>query len=183
MGAEYNTHFESLFQYFMGQLQTVLPPSTDIVAAYSAGTDDEQAFVQDLALFFTSFFRVRLLPWAVMWNSTARQARQGCSVEGGGTACANTAGHGDHELWACRRTSPFWKLRRKTGRCCWPGCSISRTYLSWTTKRCALMSHEALPPAVCRPQAFTEEEVLHGAVASGHLQTVAHWKLVAPVVD
>jgi hypothetical protein len=29
------------------------------VAAYRAGSDDEQAFVQDLALFFTSFFRVR----------------------------------------------------------------------------------------------------------------------------
>lgn len=77
MGPEYNTHFESLFQYFMGQLKTVLPPSTDIVAAYSAGTDDEQAFVQDLALFFTSFFRVRLLSWTVTWNSTARQAQAG----------------------------------------------------------------------------------------------------------
>lgn len=58
VGPEYNSHFESLFKFFMGQLQSVLPPGTDIVAAYRSGTDDEQAFVQDLALFFTSFFRV-----------------------------------------------------------------------------------------------------------------------------
>lgn len=68
VGPEYNSHFESLFKFFMGQLQTVLPPGTDLVAAYRAGTDDEQAFVQDLALFFTSFFRVRL---AFSWGQTA----------------------------------------------------------------------------------------------------------------
>jgi hypothetical protein len=94
VGPDYNSHFESLFKFFMGQLQLVLPPGeqrilvpspyfgplmtparlgfgnqclsdlclasagTDLVAAYRASTDDEQAFVQDLALFFTSFFRV-----------------------------------------------------------------------------------------------------------------------------
>ena len=88
MGPEYDTHFESLFKYFMGQLQTVLPPSTDIVAAYSAGTDDDQAFVQDLALFFASFFRVRLLPWTMTWNGTARQAKAGvCQSKGRDCVC------------------------------------------------------------------------------------------------
>ena len=42
-----------------GRAQAVLPPGTDIVAAYRAGSDDEQAFVQYLALFFTSYYRVR----------------------------------------------------------------------------------------------------------------------------
>ena len=33
---------------------------TNIEAAYAAGTDEQQAFVQNLALFYTSFLRVRL---------------------------------------------------------------------------------------------------------------------------
>lgn len=37
----------------------VLPPGTDIPAAFAGGSDEEQAFVQNLALFLTSFFRVR----------------------------------------------------------------------------------------------------------------------------
>jgi hypothetical protein len=34
------------------------PPGTNIEAAYASGTDEQQAFVQNLALFYTSFFRV-----------------------------------------------------------------------------------------------------------------------------
>ena len=38
----------------------VLPPGTDIPAAFIGGSDEEQAFVQNLALFLTSYFKVRL---------------------------------------------------------------------------------------------------------------------------
>ena len=58
VGPEYNKHFESMYKIFIGQLQLVLPPGTNIPAAYDAGSDEEQAFVQNLALFLTAFFRV-----------------------------------------------------------------------------------------------------------------------------
>ncbi len=58
VGPEFNSHFENLYKYFVTQLRTVLPPGTDFSAAYTAGTDEDQALVQNLALFFTGFFRV-----------------------------------------------------------------------------------------------------------------------------
>ena len=36
----------------------ILPPGTDLPAAYARGSDEEQAFVQNLAMFLTSYFRV-----------------------------------------------------------------------------------------------------------------------------
>ncbi|KAK9807779.1 hypothetical protein WJX72_008954 [[Myrmecia] bisecta] len=60
VGPEYNAHFESMYKIFVGQLQLVLAPGTNIPQAYEHGTDEEQAFVQNLALFFTSFFRVHI---------------------------------------------------------------------------------------------------------------------------
>lgn len=58
MGPEYNSHFASLYKIFIQQLQLILPPSTNIPSAYEQGSDEEQAFVQNLALFFTAFFKV-----------------------------------------------------------------------------------------------------------------------------
>lgn len=58
MGADYNSHFLSMYTIFIQQLQLILPQGTNIPAAYEQGSDDEQAFVQNLALFFTAFFRV-----------------------------------------------------------------------------------------------------------------------------
>ena len=59
VGPEYNPHFERLYQVVIQQLQLILPQSTNIPSAYEQGSDEEQAFVQNLALFFTAFFRVR----------------------------------------------------------------------------------------------------------------------------
>lgn len=58
VSAEFNGHFQRLFTIFMTQLQSILAPSIDISAAYDNGSDEEQAFIQNLALFFTAFFRV-----------------------------------------------------------------------------------------------------------------------------
>lgn len=63
MPPEFNTHFSNFFRSFTQQLATIIPPNTDLSAAYENGTDDQQAFVQNLALFYTGFFRVsRALP-------------------------------------------------------------------------------------------------------------------------
>ena len=61
VGPEYNAHFVRMYKIFILQLREVVPPSTHLPTAYEAGGDDEQAFVQNLALFFTAFFRVRCL--------------------------------------------------------------------------------------------------------------------------
>ena len=59
MGPEHNANFGNLYTYFIAQLVAILPPGTDLQAAYAGGSDEEQAFVQNLAMFLTSYFRVR----------------------------------------------------------------------------------------------------------------------------
>ena len=59
VGPEHNANFGNLYTFFMTQLVAILPPGTDLPAAYAGGSDEEQAFVQNLAMFLTSFFRVR----------------------------------------------------------------------------------------------------------------------------
>jgi hypothetical protein len=66
MGPEFNSHFENFFKVFMQQLQQIIPAGVNIAEAYENGTDDQQAFVQNLALFFTGFFKVGGLPQALM---------------------------------------------------------------------------------------------------------------------
>ncbi|KAA8533484.1 hypothetical protein F0562_031082 [Nyssa sinensis] len=38
-------------------IATILPPNTNITDAYALGSSEEQAFIQNLALFFTSFYK------------------------------------------------------------------------------------------------------------------------------
>ncbi|KAL9225073.1 hypothetical protein vseg_001040 [Gypsophila vaccaria] len=56
-GDFYNVQYVKMYNVFMVQLQAMLPPTTNISDAYANGTTDEQAFIQNLALFFTSFFK------------------------------------------------------------------------------------------------------------------------------
>ncbi|RZC31410.1 Protein EXPORTIN 1A isoform A [Glycine soja] len=58
-GNYYDAHIK-MYNIFMGQLQTILPPTTNIPEAYSHGSSEEQAFIQNLALFFTSFYKVHV---------------------------------------------------------------------------------------------------------------------------
>ncbi|KAM0043308.1 putative importin-beta domain, armadillo-like helical, exportin-1/Importin-beta [Helianthus debilis subsp. tardiflorus] len=62
-GDFYNLQYAKMYTIFMVQLQTVLPVSTNIPDAYGNGSSEEQAFIQNLALFFTSFykFHIRIL--------------------------------------------------------------------------------------------------------------------------
>ena len=54
---EYNSHFVNLYNIFIQQLQVVLPNWQAIPAAYENGSEEEQAFIQNLALFFTAFYK------------------------------------------------------------------------------------------------------------------------------
>ncbi|KAD2805599.1 hypothetical protein E3N88_38976 [Mikania micrantha] len=62
-GDFYNLQYIKMYTFYMVQLQTVLPTSTNIADAYGNGSSEEQAFIQNLALFFTSFykFHIRIL--------------------------------------------------------------------------------------------------------------------------
>ncbi|XP_042513165.1 protein EXPORTIN 1A [Macadamia integrifolia] len=65
-GDYYNAQYVKMYNIFMVQLQTILPPGTNIPDAYAHGSSEEQAFIQNLALFFTSFFKshIRILETA-----------------------------------------------------------------------------------------------------------------------
>ncbi|CAL5367912.1 unnamed protein product [Camellia sinensis] len=56
-GDFYNMQYVKMYNIFMVQLQAILPPNTNIPDAYAQGSSDEQAFIQNLALFFTSFYK------------------------------------------------------------------------------------------------------------------------------
>ncbi|XP_050387160.1 protein EXPORTIN 1A [Argentina anserina] len=56
-GDFYNAQYVKMYMIFMVQLQTILPTTTNIPEAYGNGSGEEQAFIQNLALFFTSFFK------------------------------------------------------------------------------------------------------------------------------
>ena len=54
-GAEYDAHFVKLYVTVITQLQQILPRSVKIAEAYANGGDDEQAYIQNLAIFLTQF--------------------------------------------------------------------------------------------------------------------------------
>jgi exportin-1 len=58
MPPEFDSHFGTFYRMFSQQLVAILPPNTNLAAAYDAGTDEQQAFVQNLALVYTGFFKV-----------------------------------------------------------------------------------------------------------------------------
>ncbi|PUZ69349.1 hypothetical protein GQ55_2G100800 [Panicum hallii var. hallii] len=61
-GDFYDTQYVQMYTVFMLQLQAMLPSGT-ISDGYGNGTNEEQAFIQNLALFLTSFFKnhIRIL--------------------------------------------------------------------------------------------------------------------------
>ena len=71
VGPEADAQFVQLYVIFMNQLVTVLPVTADIPKAYEQGSDDEQEFVQNLAIFLTGFLKVRA---SHMHNMSLRSA-------------------------------------------------------------------------------------------------------------
>lgn len=64
MVAEFDPQFENFYKFFAAQLVQILPPGTNIQQAYEKGTDEQQVFVQNLALFLTGFFKVGTALWS-----------------------------------------------------------------------------------------------------------------------
>ncbi|KAG1368297.1 protein EXPORTIN 1A [Cocos nucifera] len=59
-GDFYNMQYVNMYTIFMVQLQSILPPGTNIPDAYANGSNEEQAFIQNLALLFTSFYKAHI---------------------------------------------------------------------------------------------------------------------------
>ncbi|GLT29273.1 hypothetical protein SLA2020_041500 [Shorea laevis] len=59
-GDYYDVQYVKMYSIFMVQLQAILPPTTKIPEAYGHGSSEEQAFIQNLALFFTSFYKFHI---------------------------------------------------------------------------------------------------------------------------
>jgi len=78
VGPEYNAPFVRLYKIFILQLREVVPPNTHLPAAYDAGGDEEQAFVQPGGVF----------------------SRGWC---GGGGGRARRAPHACRRLYKCKR--------------------------------------------------------------------------------
>jgi exportin-1 len=57
VGPEHDAAFAALYAGAQRALDPLLPPGADLPAAYAAGGDEDQAFVQNLALFLTAYFR------------------------------------------------------------------------------------------------------------------------------
>ncbi|EPS70913.1 hypothetical protein M569_03846, partial [Genlisea aurea] len=62
-GDFYDVQFVKMYTIFLAQLQAIVPVSTSFIEVYANGNSEEQAFIQNLALFFTSFFKshIRIL--------------------------------------------------------------------------------------------------------------------------
>jgi exportin-1 len=65
--AKYDAHFIKLYTVAVEHLLGILPRGVNIAQAYANGTDDEQAFVQNLGIFLTQFFKAHI----VLLESTA----------------------------------------------------------------------------------------------------------------
>nr|XP_029117536.1 protein EXPORTIN 1A isoform X2 [Elaeis guineensis] len=59
-GDFYDMQYVNMYTIFMVQLQSILPPGTNIPDAYANGSNEEQAFIQNLALLFTSFYKAHI---------------------------------------------------------------------------------------------------------------------------
>ncbi|KAK2362010.1 protein EXPORTIN 1A [Trifolium repens] len=58
-GSFYDVQYVKMYGIFIGQLQSILPPTTNIPEAYANDSTKEQSFVQNLPL-FTSFYKVHI---------------------------------------------------------------------------------------------------------------------------
>uniref|UniRef100_H2YXR1 Exportin-1 n=1 Tax=Ciona savignyi TaxID=51511 RepID=H2YXR1_CIOSA len=57
VAGKYDEQFLKLFSHTMQQLKQMLPPNVNMKAAYASGSDTEQNFIQNLALFLCTFLK------------------------------------------------------------------------------------------------------------------------------
>jgi len=60
VGPEYNSKFVILFQMVMTSVNRMVPPSTDLAAAYNDSDDEDQQLIKNLAIFLTNFLHSHL---------------------------------------------------------------------------------------------------------------------------
>ncbi|WVQ95132.1 hypothetical protein IAU59_002226 [Kwoniella sp. CBS 9459] len=60
VGPEYNGKFVTLFQVVMTSVNRMVPPNTDMAAAYASSEDEDQQLIKNLALFLTNFLTTHL---------------------------------------------------------------------------------------------------------------------------
>jgi exportin-1 len=60
VGPEYNGKFVTLFNVVMTSINRMVPPSTDMAAAYATSDDDDQQLISNLALFLTNYLHHHL---------------------------------------------------------------------------------------------------------------------------
>ena len=60
VGPEYNGKFVTLFNVVMTSINRMVPPSTDMAAAYATSDDDDQQLISNLALFLTNYLNSHL---------------------------------------------------------------------------------------------------------------------------
>ncbi|KAI9637560.1 CRM1 C terminal-domain-containing protein [Dioszegia hungarica] len=60
IGPEYNDKFVTLFNVVMTSINRMVPPNTDLAAAYSTSDDEDQQLINNLALFLTNFLHPHL---------------------------------------------------------------------------------------------------------------------------
>ncbi|OZJ05121.1 Exportin-1 [Bifiguratus adelaidae] len=60
VGPEYNNAFLGLFNVTIQEISKMIPPNTNIAGVYTNSSDEDQEFIQNLALFITNFLGVHL---------------------------------------------------------------------------------------------------------------------------
>ncbi|KAI9209722.1 CRM1 C terminal-domain-containing protein [Polychytrium aggregatum] len=60
VGPEYSENFVVLFHMVMSSIRQVFPPNTDLVPIWEDSTDEDQNYIQNLAMFLCQFFTVHL---------------------------------------------------------------------------------------------------------------------------
>ncbi|KAL1923674.1 uncharacterized protein VTP21DRAFT_8654 [Calcarisporiella thermophila] len=60
VGEEYDEKFIKMFSLVMASVQSIIPMNADIAVAYENSSNEDQEFVQNLALFFASFLGAHL---------------------------------------------------------------------------------------------------------------------------
>jgi hypothetical protein len=97
---KYDQHFVKLYVTVITQLQLILPRTVKVAEAYANGSDDEQAYIQNLAIFLTQFFKHHItllettgefraqlligLEYLLNISYTAGAQGAGCRVQGAG---------------------------------------------------------------------------------------------------
>lgn len=80
VGEEHDGKFVTMYSVFMRQLAFMLPEGTNIPQAHANGSDEDQAFVQNLALFFTSFFRAHMPALETASNESQMELLKGLEI-------------------------------------------------------------------------------------------------------